>query len=130
MHSKRIGDKAEQLVKTHLETTLSLAERRTLVHHAALGETPGYDFSVIRNGEHQAIEVKGTTLKQMVGFEMTANEWEAAAQINDRYSLYLVAGVDGDSPLLQVINNPLALELSGKISRHPLAWHIKMNGGT
>jgi hypothetical protein len=103
LEAKRVGDRAEQIVRAELMRTLPPAAAETLVHHAAIGETPGYDLSYSRDGELFAVEVKGTVSASMDTFEITAGEVLASRRLGSRYHLYLVASVDSSSPNLQVI---------------------------
>lgn len=102
VEAKRVGDCAELIVKEELLRSLSPTAAETLVHHAAIGETPGYDLSYSLAGELFAVEVKGTVSDSMDSFEITAGEVRAARRLGSRYHLYLVAKVDSDSPLLEV----------------------------
>jgi hypothetical protein len=103
VEAKRVGDRAEQIVRAELLRTLPPAAAETLVHHAAIGETPGYDLSYSRDGDLFAVEVKGTVSASMDTFEITAGEVLASRRLGSRYHLYLVASVDSSSPNLQVI---------------------------
>lgn len=106
--SKRIGDRAELIVKRLLEETLVADERDTIIHHAAIGHTPGYDLSYRSDGQLIAVEVKGTREERIDSFELTVNELRAATEMESRFHLYLVAAVDTESPMVQVICGPLS----------------------
>lgn len=103
LEAKRVGDRAELIVKAELLRSLSPTAAETLVHHAAIGETPGYDLSYSHAGELFAVEVKGTVSDSMDSFEITAGEVLASRRLGSRYHIYLVAKVDSDAPALQVI---------------------------
>jgi len=103
LEAKRVGDRAELIVRAELLRSLSPTAAETLVHHAAIGETPGYDLSYSHAGELFAVEVKGTVSDSMDSFEITAGEVLASRRLGSRYHIYLVAKVDSDAPALQVI---------------------------
>ena len=94
------------------------------IHHAALGETPGYDLSFVRDGIHHCVEVKGTVGISMASFVITRKEWAAAEEFGARYHLYLVSGVEGASPALQVLTDPSSS--GAQLAREPrLAWQVR-----
>lgn len=125
--AKRIGDLAEKHVMDHLSHVLSANEVETLVHHAAIGETPGYDVSYMRGEELVAIEVKGTMSPSMTSFFISANEWRAAEDLGPRYNLYLVGDVESDEPVLEILNNPLQMD-GHEIRRTPMVWSVSLRG--
>jgi hypothetical protein len=120
--SKQIGDAAELIVKNHLERSLAADTRQTLIHLAAIGETPGYDLRYGSEESFVAVEVKGTTGPSMQAFELTRNEMRAAEQLGDRYHLYLVANVGTAQPKLQQLSDIAGLLRSGA---QPLAYSIR-----
>jgi len=119
--AKRIGDRAEQIVKEYLLGSLRPAERETLVHHAAIGETPGYDLSYSTSDGLIGVEVKGTTAETMDNFELTAGELEAARRLGERYHLYLVASVDAATAALQVLRG-----LDDRLTFQPTRYLVRM----
>lgn len=118
---KRIGDLAEALVRNHLLEQLGPAAA-TLIHHAAVGETPGYDISYVLNGITHCVEVKGTVSRAMASFVITRNEWSAAVEHGANYFLYLVSGVEGQQPRLQIVPHPAGID--AHLIREPLAWQV------
>jgi hypothetical protein len=106
--AKAIGDRAEHLVKRHLEATLPPDLRATVRHHAADGKTPGYDLSYGDGKSLVAVEVKGSVQAVVGSIELTANEWRAAQDLGDRYHLYMVGGVHSNRPMLEVVENAAA----------------------
>ncbi len=123
--SKQIGDAAELIVKNHLERSLAADTRQTLIHLAAIGETPGYDLRYGSEESFVAVEVKGTTGPSMQAFELTRNEMRAAEQLGDRYHLYLVANVGTAQPKLQQLSDIAGLLRSGAFESEPLAYSIR-----
>ena len=119
---KQIGDLAEALVRDHLIEVLGRSAATTLIHHAALGETPGYDLSFVRDGARHCVEVKGTVSTSMASFAITRKEWAAAEEFGSRYHLYLVSGVEGATPVFQVLTDPSNSE--APLTREPLAWRV------
>jgi hypothetical protein len=106
--AKQIGDRAELLVKRLLEQTLPQELLPTLRHHAANGETPGYDLSYGPADSVVAVEVKGSVQASVASIELTANEWGAAKSLGDRYHLYIVGNVNSTRPVIEVIENAAA----------------------
>lgn len=121
---KQIGDLAEALVRDHLIETLGSPAKATVIHHAALGETPGYDLSYVRDGIQHCVEVKGVVGPSMASFVITRNEWNAAEEHMSHYFLYLVSDVEGDQPRLQILTGPACPE--AELVREPVAWEVRL----
>lgn len=121
---KQIGDRAEALVRDYLLETLGSPADATVIHHAALGETPGYDLSYVRGGIMHCVEVKGTVGPTMASFVLTKNEWNAAEKHMSRYLLYLVSDVEGDRPRLQILEGPACA--GADLVREPVAWQVRL----
>ncbi len=121
---KQIGDRAEALVRDHLIETLGSPANATVIHHAALGETPGYDLSYVRDGIRHCVEVKGAVGRSMASFVITKNEWSAAEEHMSHYFLYLVSDVEGDQPRLQVLTGPACP--GADLVREPIAWQVRL----
>lgn len=118
--AKQIGDHAEQIVYRHL----MLSNKDSLRHHAANGETPGYDISYREEGRLVAVEVKGTIAKAFPNFEMTQGEREAAAELGDRYQVWLVSGVGSTTPRVEILVHPDSDLSSGDLVADPLLWRV------
>ncbi|MFC3802788.1 DUF3883 domain-containing protein [Cohnella sp. GCM10012308] len=124
-NSKVIGDRAEEIVLKYLSDTLLQEEKVTLRWLAKDGETPGYDVSYVnQQDETICIEVKGTTSKAFLSFNITINEWMAAERERDNYFIYLVAECFSAFPSIQVIKNPF--ELCKDWSLKPLAYRVTL----
>ncbi len=119
--SKRVGDTAELEVMAYLSRTLSPDEADTLIHHAAVGEAPGYQISHRSGRLTVAIAVKGTSGEMMTTFLMSAHEWAAAEEYGELYRLYLVSGVGSDMPRFEVLRDPVG-ELGRGLRRRPLVY--------
>lgn len=103
--AKAVGDRAEWIVKQHLESRLPAELRSTIRHHAAAGETPGYDLSYGPPDSFIAVEVKGSVQATISSIELTANEWRAAQELGDRYHLYVVGNASSNRPVIEVITH-------------------------
>jgi hypothetical protein len=127
LYAKTVGDRAEEIVIKFLEKSLPQNEKSTIRWISQAGETPGWDISYY-NAENQlvAIEVKGTTGDSFPNIEITANEWNAANELQERYWIYLVTGSLGINPQIQRIQNPAKLKESGILNVTPILWKIEM----
>ena len=127
LYAKTVGDRAEEIVIKFLEESLPQNEQSTIRWISKAGETPGWDISYY-NAENQlvAIEVKGTTGDFFPNIEITANEWNAAIELQERYWIYLVTGSLGINPQIQRIQNPVRLKESGILNVTPILWKIEM----
>jgi hypothetical protein len=90
------------------------------------GELPGYDIGYEVDGHTYAVEVKGTTGTSFPSIELTANEWRAAQELRDRFSLYLVAECRGRHPKLQVIQDPAGFPERGEAIVEPVVVRFAM----
>jgi len=105
--SKKIGDKGEMIVMKYLKNLNKITKKDTIIWHANIGETPGYDISYIDNiNQKICIEVKATSGRKFSNFIMTSNEVKAAEKIGENYKIFLVANCFGSNPRIQVIENP------------------------
>ncbi len=127
LYAKTVGDRAEEIVIKFLEESLPQNEKSTIRWISKAGETPGWDISYY-NAENQlvAIEVKGTTGDSFPNIEITANEWNAANELQERYWIYLVTRSLGTNPQIQTIQNPVRLKESGVLHVTPILWKIEM----
>ena len=84
--------------------------RPGLARHAGLGDWPGFDLRSLRPADAQgqaqerAIEVKGRAGTGSV--EVSANEWAAACNLQDRYWLYAVFDCATPRPRLVKVRDP------------------------
>lgn len=98
-----------------------------LVHHSMRGETPGYDLSFTDSeGKFQAVEVKGTSLAKMKGFNLTGNEFKAAEKLKENYTLWLITNV-GQNPQKNLVNNPPARVEAGQLVLKVSAWDVVLD---
>lgn len=76
-----------------------------LAREAGLSDYPGFDLLSMRpDGEKRPIEVKGRASGGEV--EVSANEWARAANLRDRYWLYVVYDCGTSSPRLFRVQDP------------------------
>lgn len=123
--AKKIGDLGESFVLEFLEKTLPNQEKQSLRWVAQDGEKPGYDIEYISlGGEKHAIEVKTTTGKQFPSIQITANEWMAAQQMQERYTIVLVADILGKNPKIEMVNNIASLVDSGELQKKPTTYRL------
>ncbi len=123
--AKRTGDWAEEVVYLFLRRTLPESQRETVDWIARRGQTPGWDIQYTDGaGEVIAVEVKGTTAARFPSIELTSNEWDAAAQLKERYSLYLVARALTKEPAIAVIRDPHQRYLGGDLFAEPTSWRL------
>lgn len=105
--SKKIGDHGEQIVIKYLQSLGKEVQKDSIIWHAKIGETPGYDISYLdENGEQVCVEVKSTTGKKFMNFIMTSNEIESAKELKNKYKIFLVADCLSQKPKIKVIDNP------------------------
>ncbi|MDA1095448.1 MAG: DUF3883 domain-containing protein [Acidobacteria bacterium] len=116
-----IGRRAEELVLADLRT--QYADVRWL---SEARELPGYDIDYEDQGVRHAVEVKGTTGSYFPAIELTINEWRAAKELGERFSLYLVANCEGALPCVQVIRNPASLVAAGQADVSPLLLRFEL----
>jgi hypothetical protein len=128
--AKEIGDKAEKLALQWIRNIYtSESAREKIIWHAGIGETPGYDIGDKNPGAKiNAYEVKGTTGPGFVSIELTANELEAAKVLRGRYAIVLIARVESDCPLIQIVSDPWGRLLSEQLTQEPTAYRIYLNG--
>ncbi|MDP8208104.1 MAG: DUF3883 domain-containing protein [Candidatus Electryonea clarkiae] len=123
--SKKIGDRGEEIVLKYLRSELNKDIKSTIRWVADEGEKPGWDIEYTDHDLIIAIEVKGTTGSFFNNIELTANEWDAAKQLKNRYRLCLVTNCLTKHPVIQVIKNPYSLFSEGKLRIKPLLWRIE-----
>ncbi|MGO9274803.1 MAG: DUF3883 domain-containing protein [Terriglobia bacterium] len=125
--SKRIGDRAEQVVLKHLKDTLSGAAKKSLDWPASRGESPGWDIQYRDSrGREVAVEVKGTTTPSFSNVEVTGNEWQAACRLGRRFCLYLVARCLSKEPVIERVPNPKQMYRKGKIILQPTSFRLEL----
>lgn len=115
--AKEVGDRGELVVLEWLRSdATSESEREKIVWVASQGFTPGWDIEDRRaNPAPIVYEVKATNGPRFPCLEVTANEWDAAQRLRNRYNLVLVSGCESKNPKLQVINDPLTLVEKGSL---------------
>jgi hypothetical protein len=118
--SKLIGDHAERIVHRHL---CSL-KKDSIRHHAAVGETPGYDISYVEDGQLVAVEVKGTVGKAFANFEITEGEMNAAVRHGAAYQVWLVSDVLSTSPQIEIVVDPAKRLSVGTLWAEPVLWRV------
>ena len=94
--------------------------KKSLRHHAAEGDTPGYDISYREAGKKIGVEVKGTGAESFGNFELTQGERETAEKMGARYRVWLVAGVRSTSPVMEVVRNPARMLEAGQLTSSPV----------
>lgn len=125
--SKRIGDRAEEVVFKHLRHTLSGATKRSLDWPASRGESPGWDIKYKDSrGREVAVEVKGTEARRFSNIEISGNEWEAACRLGPRFCLYLVARCLSREPVIERIPNPKQMQRNGNILLQPTSFRLEL----
>lgn len=127
IYAKQVGERGEEIVIKHLYETLPENEKSTIKWTSKRGETPGWDIEYLNSTNNLvAIEVKGTTGNSFPNVEITANEWNAANKLQERYWIYLVTGTFGINPKIQCLQNPVSLKESGTLRVTPVLWKIEM----
>lgn len=127
IYAKQVGERGEEIVIKHLYETLPENEKSTIKWTSKRGETPGWDIEYLNSTNNLvAIEVKGTTGNSFPNVEITANEWNAANELQERYWIYLVTGTFGINPKIQCLQNPVSLKESGTLRVTPILWKIEM----
>jgi hypothetical protein len=100
-----------------------------IVHHAAKGETPGWDItSYDADGQEMFIEVKSSIGKVISTVEITANEWAAAhhKQHRDKYHLYFVTEALSRAPCIEILRAPHTYVASGELILDPSAYQLDL----
>lgn len=124
-YSKRIGDRGERIVLSHLERLLDQRDAKTLRWVAAEGETPGWDIEYTSGGQLWAVEVKATSGPAMPSVELTANEWASAKALGERYRLALVARTLTKAPEVGFIDDVVNRVEQGEFGVEPLSWRLE-----
>jgi hypothetical protein len=120
-----VGRRAEELVHRYLQERAGQLGARNIRWIAKEGGTPGWDLQYeTPKGELIAIEVKGTTGARFANIELTVGEWTAAAALEERYWLYLVADCCTSTPKIQRLQNPARLVHSGAASIIPIVYRF------
>jgi len=118
-----VGKRAEKIVFAYLKKNLG-ENSGTLIHHARIGQTPGYDISYEDPpGNRQAVEVKGTVGPTMTRLTVTANEVAAAEEMKSSYTLWLVISVEG-APIIRTINDPAKLWSASQLTLTPSEYQM------
>jgi|GEM_PF-1725878 len=104
----KTGFSGEQLVMDYEVTRLKKSGYSTKIQHVSLtDDSKGYDIlSFEEDGSERYIEVKSTKNQTMNkgSFYISENERKCAEGKN--YWIYYVTGVDGDCPVINLIENP------------------------
>lgn len=128
-YSKAIGDRGEEIVLEYLRDQLPRAQADSLRWVAAEGQKPGWDIEYKVSGAVIGVEVKATQSASFSSIEVTANEWDAACRLGDRYRIALVAEVWAASPGIAFIDDPAGLAEEGTLAVSPLSWRIQRLAG-
>lgn len=127
-HAKTIGDAAERLVYDWLHSEEAQRElgvdlSRGVQWDAQLGRAPGWDITYwTEEGIEHGVEVKGTSGAGMSSVEVTANEWNAAERLDNRYILLLISGIP-EKPRMQIIRNPRSVDA---LSASVATWTLRL----
>lgn len=125
--SKRIGDRAEEIVFRSLERRATAGEISDLSWRARAGETPGWDIDYrAESGELVAVEVKGTCSETFSSFDVTAQEWEQAEVHGRRYEIHLVTRCTSRRPRITCVADPRALIQCGRLTAKPATWEVRL----
>lgn len=85
----------------------------------------GFDVESFEgNGTRRYIEVK-SNVSGSLRFVMTKNEWRTAQRLKSRYWVYVVTDVWG-SPMVHHIQDPVAVEAAGGLTKRPRDWAIEI----
>ena len=121
LHTKDIGDIGELLVHSHECMRIKLGGHEELIHLVKRIPTSlalGYDISSVElNAKKRYIEVKTTISAKPLHFNrihLTANEWNTADSLRDRYFVYRLM-VSRDERKLFLLQNPVGLYKQDKI---------------
>ena len=120
--SKDIGDLGENLIIGHEKVRLTNLGREDLIHLIKKIPTSlavGYDIqSVEVNQLKRYIEVKTTISNRPIkffDFHMTANEWNTATTLNDRYYVYRLM-INKTQKIVYLLQNPVQMYRQAKIN--------------
>lgn len=96
-----------------------------IVSHCDLFDFVGWDLtSYTPDGEPIFIEVKATRGNALLGFNISANEWEKCQLHPDKYQIYRVTRVLSQEPSISVIT-ALALKIaSSELTLKPTSYQI------
>lgn len=118
-----VGKRGEEVVIKLLRNTLEPEEANTIIWQSDLGKTPGYDISYTASGNgDKLIEVKSGVKDTFKNFEISANEWAAAEQHREAYSIYMVFSALSKEPVIQVLNNPYDELNNNRLSVTPIIY--------
>jgi hypothetical protein len=124
-----MGDRAEEIVYRCLGTTLPADLRDLSALGRERGEQPGWDVEYRdAEGNIVGIEVKGTQGGGFASIDITANEWEQAQALLERYWLFLVTSCMGPTPRITRVQNPFARSEAGQLSPSPMVWRLTLVG--
>lgn len=123
-NTKEIGDQGEGIVYQYELNNIKKNKRQDLAHLITFIPTPlavGYDFNSIEPDTElrRYIEVKSTISSSKLvlnSFHMTPNEVRTARTVGKHYFIYRLKIMRDRRPLLTIIQNPIALIESNKIS--------------
>lgn len=125
----RIGSTGEKIVLKYEKDYLISKGRTDLaekVHQLSLEDTyAGYDIvSYDEDGTEKKIEVKSTTIEQPENFSFNISKNEkTVAESSDNYFIYLVYGVNSESPKIHIIPNPF--KVSDHLSIEPINFIVR-----
>jgi hypothetical protein len=129
--SKRVGDRAEELIFRRLQGLVATGKIRELHWRARDGETPGWDMDyVTEDGDVVCVEVKGTTGASFSSVDVTAQEWAQAKERGGSYHLHLVSRVLTDKPKFRVLADPWSAHQAGRLTASPATWELRVAGGS
>lgn len=129
------GKKGEGVLFSELEKRphrLGFQNISKLLHKSK--ENPGfiYDIEVLdREKGKFYLEVKSSgSNRDTLSFPMSDRQWGFAEKNQDRYQLWFVSDVWGNSPKISGPHNPLELERQGKLERTPKDYscRVKLKG--
>jgi hypothetical protein len=129
--SRKVGDAGERVVKLYEEGRLRKLGRHDLADrvrwHAPEREFVGWDITSFDDeGKELYIEVKSCIGKAVSCISLTANEWQAARDIErrDHYYIYIVTDALSAKPRIERMRNPASYVDGGQISCAPTVYEL------
>ena len=83
-----------------------------------------YDFTVMENGKHKYIEVKGTPSKDKELFPISQAEWRLLFENGSDYIIFRVYGVGSEQYRFERIDNPAEKIQKGLYLPSPLSLQL------
>jgi hypothetical protein len=131
--SRKVGDAGEHVVLVHEREKLlkqGLGELAPKIrHHAVNGEFPGWDItSFDEDGQEIYIEVKASLGATISSVDLTANEWRAATQAENRsrYFIYIVTDALSERPKIEKLRDPYGYVLAGDLLIEPYVFQLSL----